>query len=162
LAEFLAEFQYDLSNPSMLMPAETQLGLITGKWELFVDGVSNSKGLGAGIVLVSTEGLILKQVVRLKFLTSNNEAEYEALLIGLKTAKKLGASHLQIFCDSQLVANQISREYQVRDERMSAYLTVARTLLAEFDSTHVAQIGREHNSHADILAKLAPALESDI
>ncbi len=95
----------------MLMPAETQLGLITGKWELFVDGVSNSKGLGAGIVLVSTEGLILKQVVRLKFLTSNNEAEYEALLIGLKTAKKLGASHLQIFCDSQLVANQISGEY---------------------------------------------------
>jgi hypothetical protein len=45
---------------------------------------------------------------------------------------------------------------------MSVYLTVARTLLAEFDSTHVAQIGREHNSHANILAKLATALESDI
>jgi hypothetical protein len=98
----------------------------------------------------------------LKFSASNNEAEYEALMIGLRTAKKLGANHLQVFCDSQLVANQIFGEYQVRDERMLAYLTLTRSLLAEFDSTHVAQIGREHNSHADILAKLATALESDI
>jgi hypothetical protein len=45
---------------------------------------------------------------------------------------------------------------------MSAYLSIARSLLAEFDSTHVAQIGREHNSHADILANLATTLESDV
>uniref|UniRef100_A0A2N9FRK2 Uncharacterized protein n=1 Tax=Fagus sylvatica TaxID=28930 RepID=A0A2N9FRK2_FAGSY len=130
-AEFLAEFQYDLS-------------------------------LRAGVVLISPEGLVLEQAIRLKFSASNNEAEYEALLIGLKTATKLGASHLQVFCDSQLVANQVSGEYQARDERMSAYLTAARSLLAEFESIHVAQIGREHNSHVDILAKLATALESDI
>ena len=60
------------------------------------------------------------------------------------------------------MANQISGEYQARDERMSAYLLVARSLLAEFESIHVAQISREHNSHADILAKLATALESDM
>jgi hypothetical protein len=113
-------------------------------------------------VLISPEGLVLEQAVRLKFSASNNEAEYETMLIGLRTANKLGANHLQIFCDSQLVANQISGEYQARDDRMAAYLTVAQTLLAEFDSTHVAQIGREHNSHADILAKLATALESNI
>jgi ribonuclease HI len=65
-----------------------------------VDGAFNSKGSGAGIVLVSPKGLILEQAIRLKFSASNNEAEYEALLIGLKTTKKLGASHLQIFCDS--------------------------------------------------------------
>ena len=58
--------------------------------------------------------------------------------------------------------NQISGEYQARDERMLAYLTLAQSLLDEFDSTHVTQIGREHNSHVDILAKLATALESDI
>jgi ribonuclease HI len=74
--------------------------LIKGKWELFVDGASNSKGSGAGIVLVSLEGLVLEQVIQLKFSASNNEAEYEPLMIGLKTAKKLGASHLQLFCDS--------------------------------------------------------------
>uniref|UniRef100_A0A2N9G140 Uncharacterized protein n=1 Tax=Fagus sylvatica TaxID=28930 RepID=A0A2N9G140_FAGSY len=138
------------------------LDLDAEKWELFVDGASNSKGSGAGIVLISPEGLVLEQAVQLRFSVLNNEAKYEAMLIGLRTAKKLGANHLQIFCDSQLVANQISGEYQARDDRMSAYLTVARTLLAEFGSTHVAQIGREHNSHADILAKLAMTLELDI
>ena len=94
LAEFLAEFQYDLSNPSLLIPTETQLGLVAGRWELFVDGASNSKGSGIGIVLASPEGLVLEQAVRLKFSASNNEAEYEALMIGLKIAKKLGASYL--------------------------------------------------------------------
>jgi ribonuclease HI len=58
-------------------------------------------------------------------------------MIGLKTAEKLSASHLQVFCDSQLVANQISREYQARDERMAAYLTIARSLLSKFDSVQV-------------------------
>jgi hypothetical protein len=94
LAEFLAEFQYDLSNPSLLMPAETQLELIMERWELFVDRALNSKGSRAGIVLVSPEGLVLEQAVRLKFSASNNEAEYKALMIGFRTARKLGASHL--------------------------------------------------------------------
>uniref|UniRef100_A0A2N9GNE9 Uncharacterized protein n=1 Tax=Fagus sylvatica TaxID=28930 RepID=A0A2N9GNE9_FAGSY len=114
LAEFLAEFQYDPSNPSLLTPAQTQFDSDGAKWKLFVDGASNSKGSGAGIVLISPEGLVLEQAVRLKFSASNNEAEYEAMLIGLRTARKLGADHL------------------------------------------------EHNSHADILAKLATALESDM
>ena len=60
--------------------------------------------------------------MRLNFLASNNESEYEVLLIGLKCAKRLGADRLQVFCDSQLVANQISREYQARDEGMVSYL----------------------------------------
>ena len=100
LVEFLAKFQYDPSNPSLFVPTETQLDLDAKKWELFVDGASNSKGSGARIVLISPEGLVLEQAIRLKFLASNNEAEYEAMLIGLRTAKKLGANHLQIFCDS--------------------------------------------------------------
>jgi hypothetical protein len=60
LVEFLAEFQYDPSNPSLFVPAETQLNLDAKKWELFVDGASNSKGSGAGIVLISPEGLVLE------------------------------------------------------------------------------------------------------
>jgi hypothetical protein len=138
LAEFLAEFQHDPGNSSSSAFARTQLGSATERWELYVDGASNSKGSGAGIVLVSPEGLILEQVVRLTFSASNNEAEYEALMIGLKTADRLGANHLKVFCDSQLVANQISGEYQARDERMAAYLTVARSLLSKFDSVQVA------------------------
>lgn len=61
---------------------------------MFVDEASNSKGSGAGIVLVSPEGLVLAQVVRLKFSASNNKAEYETLMIGLKNAKRFDANHL--------------------------------------------------------------------
>lgn len=60
------------------------------------------------------------------------------------------------------MANQISREYQARDERMSAYLLVVRSILAEFESTQVEQIGRECNAHADLLAKLATVLEIEM
>uniref|UniRef100_A0A2N9G7V6 Uncharacterized protein n=1 Tax=Fagus sylvatica TaxID=28930 RepID=A0A2N9G7V6_FAGSY len=126
------------------------------------NGASNMKGAGAGAVLVSPEGLILEQAVRLGFLASNNEAEYEALLIGLRSALRLGADRLQVFCDSQLVVNHISGEYSARDERMMTYLSITKSLLSKFDSVQVEQVRREYNSHADILAKLATALESDL
>ena len=113
-------------------------------------------------MLISPKGLVLEQAVRLGFPVSNNEAEYEALIVGLRKARRLDAEHLQVFCDSQLVTNQVSREYQARDERMLAYLLVVLSLLAEFESTQVVQIDREHNAHANLLAKLAMALEIEM
>ena len=127
-----------------------------------MNGASNVKESGARAVLISPDGLILEQAVRLGFLASNNEAEYKAMLIDFKSAIRLGADRLQVFCDSQLVVNHISGEYQARDERMSAYLLAVKSLLSRFEFTQVEQIGREHNSHADILAKLAIALETDL
>uniref|UniRef100_A0A2N9GEY5 RNase H type-1 domain-containing protein n=1 Tax=Fagus sylvatica TaxID=28930 RepID=A0A2N9GEY5_FAGSY len=129
LANFVAEFQgkRESSEPTYIL-SPCAIG-DSSEWKLFVDGASNMKGAGAGAVLVSPEGLILEQAVRLGFLASKNEAEYKALLIGLRSALRLGADRLQVFCDSQLVVEQVRREY---------------------------------NSHADILAKLATALESDL
>jgi ribonuclease HI len=162
LADFIAEFRQDPSTPPLTIPTETQFNSSSGKWELFIDGALNCKGSRAGIVLVSPKGLILEQAVRLGFSASKNEAEYEALVIGLGSARRLGIGRLRVFCLSQLVANQILREYQARNKRMSAYLLVVRSLLAEFESAQVAQINREHNSHIDVLAKLATALEMDM
>ena len=161
MVDFL-EFQQDRSAPAPSIPPETQLNSSSGKLELFVDGASNCKGSGARIVLISPKGLVLEQAVRLGFPVSNNEAEYEALIVGLRKARRLDAEHLQVFCDSQLVTNQVSREYQARDERMLAYLLVVLSLLAEFESTQVVQIDREHNAHANLLAKLAMALEIEM
>ena len=100
LADFVAEFQGKGGNsyPTNISSTYAEKGPFG--WKLFVDGASNMKGAGAGIVFVSPEGLILEQAVRLGFLASNNEAEYEALLIGLRSAIRLGADHLQVFCDS--------------------------------------------------------------
>ena len=112
------------------------------EWKLFVDGASNAIGSRAGVVLISPERLILEQAMRLNFLASNNESEYEALLIRLKCAKCLGADRLRVFCDSQLVANQISGEYQARDEQMVSYLRAVQISLSKFEFTQVEQIGR--------------------
>ena len=162
LADFVAKFQgkRESSEPTYTSSPHADEG--SSEWKLFVDGASNMKGAGAGAVLVSPEGLILEQAVRLGFLASNNEAEYEALLIGLRSALRLGADRLQVFCDSQLVVNHILGEYLARDERMMTYLSITKSLLSKFDSVQVEQIRKEYNSHADILAKLATALESDL
>jgi ribonuclease HI len=162
LADFVAEFQGKNaeSGPTNSLGLETNL--VSTEWKLFVDGASNTMESGAGVVLISPEGLIMEQAVRLNFLPSNNESEYEALLIGLKSARRLGADRLRVFCDSQLVAYQISGEYQARDERMISYLQAVKVALSKFEFTQVEQIGREYNSHADILAKLATAMETDM
>jgi ribonuclease HI len=161
LADFVAEFQGKGGNSEPTCTSSPYADEGSLGWKLFVNGASNMKGAGAGAVLVSSEGLILEQAVGLGFLASNNEAEYEALLMGLRSAIRLGADRLQVFCDSQLVVNHITGEYLAWDERMLSYLSIAKSLLSKFDSVQVEQIRREYNSHADILAKLAIALESD-
>ncbi|XXG79910.1 hypothetical protein AAC387_Pa09g0877 [Persea americana] len=89
-------------------------------WKVFVDGYSTSKRASAGIVLQSPEGLVIKQALTLGFKVSKNEAEYEALIAGLNSAKILEARYLVVFSYSQLVTNQLSGDYQARDERMAA------------------------------------------
>ena len=75
--------------------------------------------------------------MRLGFLGSNNEAEYEALLISLRSAIRLGTDRLQVFYDSQLMVNHISGEYLARDERMLSYLSIVKSLLSKFDFVQV-------------------------
>ncbi|KAI7982682.1 hypothetical protein LOK49_LG15G00477 [Camellia lanceoleosa] len=79
-------------------------------WKLFVDGASNRHGAGLGI-----------QAVNLVFPVSNNEAEYETLLTGLKSALYMKATELMVYSDSQLVVNQILGDYEAKDDRMAKY-----------------------------------------
>ena len=61
-------------------------------------------------------------MIRLDFLTTNNEAEYEALVAGLDLAKAIGATSVVIYCDSQVITNQINGDYECKGERMKLYL----------------------------------------
>ena len=72
-----------------------------------MDGSSNDGGLGANLILISPEGHQMHCALRFGFRTSNNEAEYEALIAGLKLAKEIKVKSLEIFSDSQLVVCQI-------------------------------------------------------
>lgn len=158
VADFIAEFQPDRSDESVVASQPMELD---GGWTLSVDGSSNQKGAGVGIILVSPDGCTLEKAIRLGFEASNNEAEYEALIAGVRLAAKLGAMRLQIFSDSQLVVNQIIGEYMAKDERMIAYQAVAEEELRKIPEYSIQQVGRAKNTHADALASLASAVEQE-
>ncbi|CAJ2668042.1 unnamed protein product [Trifolium pratense] len=125
------------------------------KWTIFVDGSSNPQGSGAGIILESGEGVLVEVSLELVFPTTNNQAEYEAFLAGLRLAQDMEAEEIKIFTDSQLVASQITGEYQTKDERLTEYLNLIKEKLTKFKQTEVKHVPREHNARADILSKLA-------
>ena len=163
LADFVVEFAPEHSELPAMEEHPRSAGQAEGKsgWTLYVDGAANSRGSGLGIVLISPEGEMLEQAVRLGFGASNNEAEYEALLHGLRAAKQLGANVLTIHCDSQLIVNQLTGEYMAKDERMMAYRDLAKNLLKGFREFNIERVGREHNGHADSLAGLASSVAPD-
>uniref|UniRef100_A0A2N9IK88 RNase H type-1 domain-containing protein n=1 Tax=Fagus sylvatica TaxID=28930 RepID=A0A2N9IK88_FAGSY len=164
LADFIAEFAPENNNQSTReeRPKDIEQNLEKKGWALYVDGAANSRGSGLGIVLISPEGELLEQAVRLGFSASNNEAEYEILLHGLRAARLLGADPLTIHCDSQLIVNQLTGEYMAKDERMVAYLDLARNRLKGFHEFNIERVGREHNRHADSLAGLASSVAPDL
>ena len=127
-------------------------------WKLYIDGASNSRGSSLGIVLSAPQRQMMELAIRLGFPASNNVAKYEALLHGLKSAITLQADPFHVYCNSQLVVNQISGEYAAKDEKMVAYLTKARKLLGEFEHVQVEHKSRDLNGHADTLASLASAI----
>ena len=93
-------------------------------------------------------------MVRLDFPTANNEAEYEALMAGLNLVKAAEAMSVVIYCDSQVVTNQVNGDYECKNERMKRYLDQVRKRVGELKAK-VIQIPREENEQADRLAKAA-------
>ncbi|XP_028067777.1 uncharacterized protein LOC114270461 [Camellia sinensis] len=120
---------------------------------------SNRHGAGLGIVLVSPNGLTIEHSITLGFPASNNEAEYEALLAGLKSTLQVRASELMVYSDSQLVVNQVSGVYEAKDDRMTKYQVLVKDHIKRFQAIKVQQIGREDNGRADELAGLASMVD---
>ena len=115
-----------------------------------------------GIIIITPEGMGLEHSFRLGFKTSNNEAEYEALIGGLKTALDLGTQDVEVYSNSQLVINQVQGSFEARDSRMKEYLKVAKQIMAKFSTTSVTQVARGKNRHANSLATLASIMTEDI
>lgn len=129
-------------------------------WKIFIDGSSNTKGSGAIVILEGPYEINLKQTIRLNFPTSNNQAEYEALITGVKLAKEVGATKLKAYSGSQLVTLQISKEYQTKDPQLMKYLEKVNDLGAKFKEFSVAHTRRESNTRADNLSKFASTKRS--
>ena len=109
--------------------------------------------------IITPDGEVLKYGVQLKFLVTNNEAEYEGILTRLRLGKALGAKNLLVQNDLKLVIGQIKEEYEAKEERMQKYLRLTKHLTQEFDKIEFVQIPRSQNMVADEVAKIASSEE---
>ena len=91
-------------------------------WVMYFDGSLKIDGGGAGVLFISPKGEQLKYVFQILFKVSNNEAEYEALLHGLRLAVSLGIKRLFVYGDSLLVVQQVNKEWDVNKDTMDAYI----------------------------------------
>ena len=108
-----------------------------------------------GLVLVSPKKTIIEKSLKLGFLATNNEAEYEVLLQGMAIVQKMGGKIVEMFSDSRLVVGQVKGELEARDARMQEYLSRVKRLQPSFDLFSLSHISRSVNTHANSLAKLA-------
>ena len=92
----------------------------------------------------------------------NNEAEYEALLIGMTMVQRMGGKSVKVFLGSRLVIGQVKGEFEAKDERMHGYLSQVKCLQSKFDSFDLLHIPRNGNAHADSLAMLATSSTQDL
>ncbi|XP_074337040.1 uncharacterized protein LOC141674218 [Apium graveolens] len=132
LADFVLKFPpYQEVEPGALVviPSTEEVGLESQNsapwWILFVDGASNGDGAGAGIELISPEAHKIRRATHLAFHATNNDAEYEALINGLKLALEMKVENLNIFSDSMILVYQINGGYQAKGPRTKLYLKCA-------------------------------------
>jgi ribonuclease HI len=146
LADFVAEWT-DTQLPLPQIQAEC--------WTLYFDGSVMKTGAGEGLLFVSPLGEHMRYAVRLHFPASNNMAEYEALLCGLKIAVKIGVKRLDVRGDSQLVIDQVMKNTSCHDDKMEAYCKAVRALEDKFYGIEFNHVPRRYNEEADELAKIA-------
>ena len=103
-------------------------------WKVYVDGIANQMESGVGLVVVSPEGVIIEKSLRLGFSAMNNEAKYEALLVGMAMVQKMGGKAIELFSDSRLAVGQVKGELEAKDSRMQEYLNQVRHLQSGFES----------------------------
>ncbi|GJQ93091.1 reverse transcriptase domain-containing protein [Tanacetum coccineum] len=151
LADFIVE-RPEEESPDELM-AEPEV--LPEPWTLFTDGSSCVDGSGAGLILTNPEGAEFTYAMRFRFEATNNEAEYEALIAGLRIAEQMGVKNLQANVDSRLVANQVNGFYTAKESGMVQYLNKVKTLAKSFKEFSIKQIPRSENKKADALSKIA-------
>jgi ribonuclease HI len=145
LADFIIEWT-DLSAPPDQGPIEY--------WKMYCDGSLNIDGAGAGVLFISPTTEQLRYVLRIYFPASNNAAEYEACLHGMRIAVELGVKCLHVYGDSALVINLLNKEWDTTSEKMDAYCKEIRKLEGKFYGIEYTHVVRDKNQAADELSNL--------
>jgi ribonuclease HI len=121
---------------------------------MYLDGALNLEGAGAGVLLISPQREQLKYVLQIHYKASNNGAEYEDLIHGLRIAVSLGIKRLLAFSDSRVVTEQVNKEWDYVKDTMNAYCAEIRKLEGHFEGIEFQHVPRNNNVAADVLSKL--------
>lgn len=124
---------------------------------IYIDGAArgNPGPAGIGVVITDAKASVVGEIARYIGNTTNNVAEYTALIFGMEEARNLGASELVINTDSELLAKQLGGEYKVKSSALKELYAKVTQILKSFDEARVNQIKREENKGADRLANKA-------
>jgi ribonuclease HI len=161
LADFIVDWTGPITQPDT--SAETV-------WTMHCDGAWCHAGAGVAVVITSPIGVKHKYVARLSFALesdrcTNNIAEYEAVILGLRKLRALGVTTCIVRTDSKVVASQIKKDYTAKDPTLMQYLATIRSLERQFKGFTLQHVDRAKNEEADVLAKAAArgkALPSDV
>jgi hypothetical protein len=134
LADFVAEWT-EMQTQPVLIEHET--------WTMYFNGLVMKEGDGVGLVFISPLGVRMEYMVRLHFPASNNTAEYEALINGLRIAVELGIKCLEIRGDSELVMGQVMKDKNCVDPKMEAYCQAVRDLKGKFHGLELHHVLRD-------------------
>jgi ribonuclease HI len=145
LADFIAEWT-EIQQPTN--------DAILDHWKMYFDGSLKLSGVVAGVLLISPDGKQLKYVLQILWPATNNEAEYEALIHGLRVAASLGIKRLLVYGDSTVVINQVNKDWHCTKETMDAYCREVRKLEKYFEGLEILHVVHDLNIAADVLVKL--------
>jgi ribonuclease HI len=139
-------------------------------WTIHCDGAWCHVGAGTATIITSPTGVKHRYASRLSFALefdrcTNNIAEYEAVILGLRKLRALGVTTCIVKTDSKVVVGQVEKEYSAKYPTLMQYLTAVRSLERQFKGFTLQHVDRTRNEEADALAKVAArgeTLPSDV
>ncbi len=127
------------------------------KFIIYTDGGArgNPGPAGIGAVVYNESKEIVAEISQFLGVATNNQAEYKALIAGLKKVKELGGEELDVYMDSELVVKQLKREYKVKDKDLAVLFLEVYNLSLSLKKVNYTHVRREFNKEADKLANMA-------
>jgi ribonuclease HI len=155
-SQVLADFVVDLTSPSNSAGDEKLVPV----WEIKGDEAWGRKGVGIAAVVTSPAGVKLRYAARLDYSDpsnrcTNNTTEYEALLLGLRKVRALGASNFLVKCDAEVIKDHVKKESEAKEPKLVKYFAEVRKMERHFWGFIMDHLPRKRNGEADELAKKA-------
>jgi ribonuclease HI len=165
-SQVLADFVVDWTSPSNNAGDEELVPI----WEIRCDGAWGRKGAGITTIITSPAGVKLRYAARLDYKDpsdrcTNGTAEYEALLLGLRKVRALGASNFLVRCDAEVIKDHVEKKSEAKEPELIKYLAEVRKMERHFFGFTIEHLPRKSNGKADELTKKVAkgeAMPSDV